>query len=141
GLVPTILFARRSMADALRTRGSKAGHAPRVRQAFVVVQVAMTVVMLCGAGVLVRTLVALNRAHMGFDAHDVLTMRVAVSPARYSAERCREFYREAVARVRALPGVETAAAGPDISTRFVFPCCVDENSRTRTTRIRWRDSS
>src|SRR5436190_4483261 len=111
GLVPTILFARRSMADALRTRGSKAGHAPRVRQALVVVQVAMTVVMLCGAGVLVRTLVALNRAHMGFDARDVLTMRVAVSPARYSAERCREFYREAVARVRALPGVETAAAG------------------------------
>jgi predicted permease len=111
GLVPTTLFARRSMADALRTRGSKAGHAPRVRQALVVVQVAMTVVMLCGAGVLVRTLIALNRAHMGFDAHDVLTMRVAVSPARYNAERCREFYREAVARVRALPGVETAAAG------------------------------
>jgi predicted permease len=111
GLVPTILFARRSMADALRTRGSKAGHAPRVRQALVVVQVAMTVVMLCGAGVLVRTLIALNRAPMGFDAHDVLTMKVAVSPARYSAERCREFYREAVARVRALPGVEAAAAG------------------------------
>jgi putative ABC transport system permease protein len=111
GLVPTILFARRSMAAALRTRGSKAGHAPRVRQALVVVQVAMTVVMLCGAGVLVRTLIALNRTPMGFDAHDVLTMRVAISPARYSAERCREFYREAVARIRALPGVETAAAG------------------------------
>jgi putative ABC transport system permease protein len=111
GLAPTVLFARRSMADALRTRGSKAGHAPRVRQALVVVQVAMTVVLLCGAGVLVRTLIALDRAHMGFDAHDVLTMSVAVSPARYTAERCREFYREAVARVRALPGVETAAAG------------------------------
>ena len=178
GLAPTILFARRSMADALRTRGSEAGHAPRVRQALVVVQVAMTVVLLCGAGVLVRTLIGLNRAHLGFDAHDVLTMSVAVSPARYTAERCREFYREAVARVRALPGVETAAAGislpvigsprggtsfhelgtperprangrppscvwsrPDISTRFVSPCCVDENSRTLTTRIRWRDSS
>jgi putative ABC transport system permease protein len=111
GLAPTVLFARRSMADALRTRGSKAGHAPRVRQALVVVQVAMTVVLLCGAGVLVRTLIALDRAHLGFEAHDVLTMSVAVSPARYPAERCREFYREAVARVRALPGVETAAAG------------------------------
>jgi predicted permease len=111
GLAPTILFSRRSMADALRTRGSKVGHAPRVRQALVVLQVAMTVVMLCGAGVLVRTLIALDRAHLGFDAHDVLTMRVAVSPAGYTAERCREFYREAVARVRALPGVETAAAG------------------------------
>jgi putative ABC transport system permease protein len=111
GLAPTILFARRSMADALRTRGSAAGHAPRIRQALVVVQVAMTVVLLCGAGVLVRTLIGLNRAHLGFDANDVLTMSVAVSPARYTAERCREFYREAVARVRALPGVETAAAG------------------------------
>src|SRR4051794_38621158 len=111
GLAPTILFARRSMADALRTRGSKVGHAPRVRQGLVVVQVAMTVVLLCGAGVLVRTLIALDRAPMGFDAYDVLTMSVAVSPARYSAERCREFYREAVARVRALPGVEAAAAG------------------------------
>jgi putative ABC transport system permease protein len=111
GLAPTILFARRSTADALRTRGSAAGHAPRMRQALVVVQVAMTVVLLCGAGVLVRTLIGLNRAHLGFDARDVLTMTVAVSPARYTAERCREFYREAVARVRALPGVETAAAG------------------------------
>jgi putative ABC transport system permease protein len=95
----------------LRTRGSKVGHAPRVRQGLVVVQVAMTVVLLCGAGVLVRTLIALDRAHMGFDPHDVLTMRVAVSPTRYTAERCREFYPEAVARVRALPGVESAAAG------------------------------
>jgi len=111
GLAPTILFARRSTADALRTRGSKAGHAPRVRQVLVVVQVAMTVVLLCGAGVLVRTLMALDRAHMGFDAHNVLTMSVAVSPARFTAERCREFYREAVTRVRALPGVESAAAG------------------------------
>ena len=111
GLAPTILFARRSMVDALRARGSTAGHAPRVRQALVVVQVAMTVVLLCGAGVLVRTLIALDRAPMGFDAHDVLTMSLAVSPTRYTAERCREFYREAVARVRALPGVETAAAG------------------------------
>jgi hypothetical protein len=80
GLAPAILFARRSMADALRTRSSNIGHAPRVRQGLVVVQVAMTVVLLCGAGVLVRTLITLDRVPMGFDAHDVLTMSVAVSP-------------------------------------------------------------
>ena len=114
GLAPTILFARRSMADALRTRGSKAGHAPRVRQALVVVQVAMTVVLLCGAGVLVRTLIALDRAPMGFDAHDVLTMRVAISPARYPDERPRDFYREALTRLRALPGIESAAAAASL---------------------------
>jgi putative ABC transport system permease protein len=114
GLAPTILFARRSMADALRTRGSKAGHAPRVRQALVVVQVAMTVVLLCGAGVLVRTLIALDRAPMGFDADDVLTMRVAISPVRYPDERPRDFYREALTRLRALPGIESAAAAASL---------------------------
>lgn len=114
GLASTILFARRSMADAFRMRGSKAGHAPRVRQALVVVQVAMTVVLLCGAGVLVRTLIALDRAPLGFDAHDVLTMRVAISPARYPDERPRDFFREAVTRLRALPGVESAAAAASL---------------------------
>jgi putative ABC transport system permease protein len=114
GLASTILFARRSMADALRTRGSKAGHAPRVRQALVVLQVAMTVVLLCGAGVLVRTLIALDRAPLGFDAHDVLTMRVAISPARYTDERPRDFYREALTRLRALPGIESAAVAASL---------------------------
>src|SRR5687767_7395297 len=109
GFGPTILFARRSMAGALRTHGSKTGHAPRVRQALVVVQVAMTVVLLCGAGVLVRTLIALDRAHLGFDATGVLTMQVAISPARYTGEGSRDFYRDAVMRLRALPGVESAA--------------------------------
>src|SRR5436190_967334 len=54
GLGPSILFARRSLAAALPARGSQGGHAPRLRQALVVVQVAMTVILLCGAGVLVR---------------------------------------------------------------------------------------
>lgn len=114
GLAPALLFARRSMADALRTRGSRDGHAPRVRQVLVVVQVAMTVVLLCGAGVLVRTLIALDRAPMGFDAQDVLTMRVAISPARYPDERPRDFYREALMHLRALPGVESAAVAASL---------------------------
>jgi predicted permease len=126
GLVPMILFARRSMTDELQARGSRAGSVPRVRQALVVVQVAMTVVLLCGAGLLVRTLVALDRAPLGFDAHNVLTMRIAISPARYSDQGSRDFYREALTRVRALPGIESAAAAaslpligfPNGGTRF-----------------------
>jgi putative ABC transport system permease protein len=114
GLASTILFGRRPMNDALRTRGSTAGHSPRVRQALVVVQVAMTVVLLCGAGVLVRTLIALDRAPLGFDARDVLTMSVAISPARYPEARPRDFFREAVTRLRALPGVESAAVAASL---------------------------
>src|SRR5262245_49693746 len=74
----------------------------------------MTVVLLCGAGVLVRTLIALDRAHLGFDDHDVLTMKAAISPARYTDERSRDFYREALTRLRALPGVESAAAAASL---------------------------
>jgi putative ABC transport system permease protein len=85
-----------------------------VRQALVVVQVAMTVVLLCGAGVLVRTLIALDRAPIGFDARDVLTMRVAISPARYPDERPRDFYRQAVTRLRALPGIESVAVAASL---------------------------
>ena len=114
GLASTILFARRSMADALRTRGSKAGHAPRVRQALVVVQVALTVILLCGAGVLVRSLIALDRAPMGFDAGNVLTMRVAISPARYPDQRPRDFYHDALTRLRTLSGVESAAVAASL---------------------------
>lgn len=114
GLASTLLFARRSMADALRTRGSKAGHAPRVRQTLVVVQTALTVVLLCGAGVLVRTLIALDRAPLGFDAHNVLTMRLAISPERYPDERPRDFYRDALTRLRALPGIESAAVAASL---------------------------
>jgi putative ABC transport system permease protein len=114
GLAPAMLFARRSMADALRTRGPEVGHAPRLRLALVVMQVAMTVVLLCGAGVLVRTLIALDRATIGFDARDVLTMRVAISPARYPDERPRDFFREALTRLRALPGVESAAVAASL---------------------------
>jgi putative ABC transport system permease protein len=102
------------MADALRTRGSQAGHAPRLRQALVIVQVAMTVVLLCGAGVLVRTLIALDRAHLGFDAADVLTMTVAISPVRYPDERPRDFYRDALTRLRTLPGIESAAVAASL---------------------------
>ena len=119
GLAPAIFFARRSMADALRTRGAEGGHAPRLRQVLVVVQVAMTVVLLCGAGVLVRTLIALDRAPLGFDARDVLTMVVAISPARYPDERPLDFYRAALARIRVLPGVESAAVGA--STPMIGP--------------------
>src|SRR5262245_18405304 len=102
------------MADPLRTRGAKAGHAPRVRQALVVVQVSMTVVLLCGAGVLVRTLIALDRAPLGFDAADVLTMRVAISPVRYPDVRSRDFYQEALTRVRALPGINSAGVAASL---------------------------
>jgi putative ABC transport system permease protein len=109
GLAPAVLVARRSMSASIQASGSRVTQSPRIRQALVVCQVAMTVVLLCGAGLLVRTLVALNGAANGFDKRDVLTMEVALPGTRYTPERTTAFYRQAIARLRALPGVESAA--------------------------------
>ena len=114
GLVPALLVAGRSIEASLRATGSRVTQSPRVRQALVVLQVAMTVILLCGAGVLVRTVVALNRAEIGFDKHGLLTMEVALPAARYTAERRIAFYRDATAALRALPGVRSAAAATSL---------------------------
>jgi putative ABC transport system permease protein len=111
GLVPAMLVARGSA----RTGGSTVTQSPRVRQALVVCQVALTVVLLCGAGLLVRTVIALNSASNGFDKHDVLTMEVRLPGVRYTPERAMTFYREAVAALRGLPGVESAAAANSLA--------------------------
>jgi putative ABC transport system permease protein len=115
GLVPAMLAARRSVVRSLRAGGSNVTHAPRLRQVLVVSQVAMTVVLLCGAGLLARTVMALNRANAGFDKHGVLTMNVILPATRYTPERTVAFFRDAIAALRALPGVESAAAANSLA--------------------------
>jgi len=115
GLVPAVLVARRSSAEWMRASGTTVTQSPRVRQALVVCQVALTVVLLCGAGLLVRTVIALTRAHNGLDRHNVLTMEMQLPETRYTPERARALYREAVAALQALPGVESAAAGNSLA--------------------------
>jgi predicted permease len=111
GLAPAVLAARQSIISALRAGGPGVTRSARLRQTLVVSQVAMTVILLCGAGLLVRTVMALNSVESGVDRHDLLTMEVSLPGARYTPERRTLFYRNAVAALQALPGVVTAAAG------------------------------
>jgi putative ABC transport system permease protein len=57
----------------------------------------------------------LNGANSGFEKHDVLTMEIRLPPARYEVERTRAFYRDAVTALRALPGVDSAAAADSLA--------------------------
>lgn len=111
GIVPALLAVRESVAGSIRAGGSRVTHAPRIRQALVVCQVGLTVMLLCGAGLLVRTMIALNNANTGAATENVLTMAVTLPGTRYPPERRVQFYREAVDALRALPGVTGAAAG------------------------------
>jgi putative ABC transport system permease protein len=115
GMVPAVLVVRQSIVSSIRTGGSAVTQAPRVRQMLVVCQVAMTVMLLCGAGLLVRTVIALNRADTGLDRHGVLTMEIGLPAARYPPERRIRFYSQALDALRALPGVESAAAADSLA--------------------------
>ena len=110
GLVPAVGAARQSLVGSLRASGSSVTQSPRLRQGLVVCQVGMTVILLCGAGLLIQTLAALKGANNGLNRHDVLTMEVGLPGARYPPAKRIAFYRTAVAALRALPGVQSAAA-------------------------------
>ena len=126
GVVPSLLVTRRSVVSALSANNSRVMHSPRIRQALLVAQVAMTVILLCGAGLLARTVIALNSVSHGFDPTGLVTMRVQVSATKYPPERSAAFFRDAIGAVRGMAGVESAAAGsslpvigaPRAGTRF-----------------------
>jgi putative ABC transport system permease protein len=126
GLAPSVIVARRSIVQSLHASSSRVTHSPRIRQALVVGQVAMTVVLLCGAGLLVRTVIALNGVSHGFEQRGLLTLQFALPGTRYPIERQVAFQQELLTTIRALPGVDSAAGAsglpvigaPRAGTRF-----------------------
>ncbi|HYR89547.1 MAG TPA: ABC transporter permease [Terriglobia bacterium] len=114
GLVPALPAIRSEAADDLRNGSRSVTRSSRLRQGLIVAQVAMTVVLLCGAGLLVRSLLALTRDETGVRADDVLSMRVELPVSRYNPEQRISFFRQVTERLRNLPGVQSASAASDI---------------------------
>jgi putative ABC transport system permease protein len=112
GLVPAIRASREAPAETLKEggRATQQASSRRLRQVLVVVEVALAVVMLCGAGILLRSLVKLQSSDMGFDARSVMTAKVSPSGNAYSEQRSIVFYSQLLERVRAIPGVVSAGA-------------------------------
>ncbi len=111
GLVPALRNLRVNLVDSLREGGHSTvgGHRQRLRNALVVAEVSLAVVLVIGAGLMVRSLGALGRIDLGFKADHVLTMRVSVPQARYDTpEKVVDFYRRLNEKVRAVPGVQSA---------------------------------
>jgi putative ABC transport system permease protein len=111
--VPTLHLMRSDLATWLRGRGSAGGRreARRTRHALVVVEIALSLVLLVGAGLLTRSLVRLIDRGVGFDAQRLLTATVELPQARYPEEAQRTiFFNNLVERVGTLPGVESASA-------------------------------
>jgi putative ABC transport system permease protein len=114
GLAPALMITRGSPSEYLRGLGRSITQSPRLRPRLVVAQVTMTVVLLCGAGLLIRSFAALSGVRTGVDADKVLTMLVTLPDARYNRDQQIEFVQRAVEYLEALPGVESAAAARSI---------------------------
>src|SRR5258706_4059922 len=112
GLMPAIRAGGADPNDGLKEGGRHEGAVGiRTRRLLIVCEVALSVVLLMGAGVMVRTVVALRRVDAGVDTHNVLTMRVVLPETRYKeASQVGRFFDTALARIRAIPGVQSAAA-------------------------------
>jgi putative ABC transport system permease protein len=113
GLAPAMPARRLSITDYLRTGGRSVTASMRLRQGLIAAQVAMAVVLLCGAGLLVRSLVELARDKTGVVATDVLSLRVELPDSRYNDGQQVAFFQELTERLRNLPGVEAAGAARD----------------------------
>ena len=128
GLVPAFSAAGASLNDALKEGGrtGSASRGKRARSAFVVVEIALALVLLVGAGLLVRSFARLMEVDAGFDASKTIAMRVSVPQSRYGQPSQRvQFYDRLLERVGQLPGVDASGAisflplsGPGAATRY-----------------------
>jgi predicted permease len=110
GLVPAFRVTNVHLGMALRAAAAGAlGGQPRLQKSLVAAQVALSLVLLAGAGLFIRTLQNYGRVSLGFSKETVLSVRIDPQTAGYSPARLSVLYRDLVARVEAIPGVSSAS--------------------------------
>jgi len=118
GILPAVRLTRADVSEALkqglgRTDADSSGH--RTRSILVVSEVALSLMLLVGAGLMIRSFQRLHGVNPGFDSHGVLTMNAMVSRAKFSTPVQQiNFFDQVLQKVRSLPGVEAAGVIDDI---------------------------
>src|SRR5205085_2356913 len=116
GAVPALRAGRADLNDALKEGGrNDSAMGTRTRRVLIVCEVALSLVLLMGAAVMLRSLLALRHVDAGFDPRNVLTLRVSLPETKYkSPVQISAFFDGALQRIRALPGVQAAGAVDDL---------------------------
>ncbi|HXG68899.1 MAG TPA: ABC transporter permease [Blastocatellia bacterium] len=159
GLAPALQATRPDLVPALKDDSSGTGQYNRrfsLRNLLVVAQVALSLVLLIGAGLFLRSLRQAQGIDPGFDAEKVLTASLNINLLRYTKAQGKEFYRRVIEQVEALPGVEAASlarvvpmsgggrtnslliegqTGPDNVSRSEGTGSPDENPHTVSTNV------
>jgi putative ABC transport system permease protein len=116
GIIPALQLSVSRPAEALREAGPRAsgGRGSRfLHQALVVSEIGLAVILLSGAGLLLRSFQRVQAANRGFDSTNVLLLQVDLPPTYNNRSKIASFYTEALQRVRSLPGVVAAGAISD----------------------------
>jgi putative ABC transport system permease protein len=111
GLAPALRTMKLNLSESLKEGGRTPSEGPRrnrTRSVLVVLESAVAVVLLIGAGLLIRSLIRLQNISPGFDAHNVLTMRVDLPGEKYATpETTANFFSQLESHLGGLPGVES----------------------------------
>jgi putative ABC transport system permease protein len=114
GLIPALQASRADLSATLKESSGRSGTGFRqnkARSLLVISEMSLALILLIGAALLVRSFVALRAVKPGFDAHNVLTMRMSLTGPRFEKTAgVVQLIRDGVDRMRALPGVEAASS-------------------------------
>jgi putative ABC transport system permease protein len=113
GLVPALHSSKTDLTESLKDggRGSTEGSRRNaMRGALVIVEVAIAVVLLAGAGLLIQSLLRLQHVNPGFNPKNVLSFSLGLPEVKYTTQKQIDFFNELVSRIESLPGVQAASA-------------------------------
>jgi putative ABC transport system permease protein len=121
-VLPAVYATRTDPHDSLKADGRSGGAAAgsRVRSALVVAEIAIAVVLLIGAGLLMRSFAKIHAVDPGFQADGVLTMRLTLPREKYQGERVNGFFDRLEERIGAIPGVRSVAAASQFPPMGAF---------------------
>jgi len=114
GLVPALQASKPDLSEALKDGGASSGSQlwfrHRFRGALVVAEIALSLVLLIGAGLMVKSFVRLLEVDLGFKPENVLAAEINLPRSNYNNQQVTAFYQQVLERVKALPGVQSAGA-------------------------------
>ncbi len=112
GLMPALQATQSNFNEALKegSRGTTGGARNRLRNVLVVSEVALSLVLLVGAGLLIRSFIAVLNTDYGIKPDNTISMRIVLSPDRYEKSQRINFYEQFLSRIKTLPGVMNVGA-------------------------------
>lgn len=113
GLFPALQASRPELVEAIKEGGRSGmggGRGQRVRNGLVVAEVALALVLLVGAGLMVRSFLKLQSTNIGIDFNNALTFRVGLPPTQFKQEDAGRFFSALMPQIASIPGVESSAA-------------------------------